>query len=164
MMRLDPALIRHQIENLKVLFPDLSDDEESWTLTLESETDVMELLKQTVDRMREAAGMAGGIAERIALLEIRQERYLRRETAMRWLAQCLLSAADLRKVELPEATLSLRSVPPSVIITDQTVLPKEVCKIEIKPDKTKIKELLKQGPVPGASMSNGSETLSVRTK
>lgn len=163
-MRLDPMLVRQQIENLRVLFPELAEDEEAWTLAIESETNLIELLKQTADKMREAAAMAGAIEERMIDLQDRQRRYERREKAMRWLAKVLLVTADLRKCELPEVTFSIRAVPPSVLITDEAALPDAACKFERKPDKAKLKELLKTGHVAGAVMTNGSETLSVRVK
>jgi len=75
-----------------------------------------------------------------------------------------MEATELRKMELPEATLSIRSVAPSVIITDEENLPDIACKFERKPDKAKIKELLASGWVAGATLSNGTKSLTIRIK
>lgn len=164
-MRLDPTAVRQQIENLKLLFPELADDEESWALTIESETEFLVLMERVANVMRESASMAGGIAGRIAELELRQGRFTRREQAMRVLAFKLMQWADQKKVELPEVTMSIRKGTPKVIITDEAIIPEILCRFTREPDKTKIKELLTNGdPVQGAELSNAEPTLSVRTK
>ena len=165
-MRLDPRIVQQQVENLKLLFPEIAEDEDAWSLTIESETDFTAVMEKIANVMREAAAMAGGISGRIAELETRQERFTRREAAMRALAFKIMQHANQSKCELPEVTMSIRRVPPSVVITDEAALPDIACKFVRKPDKTKIKELLATDPyiVAGASMNNGSETLSVRTK
>lgn len=164
-MHIDPAIVQQQIENLRLLFPELAEDEEGWALSLESETELMPMLEQIVMAMRDAAAMAGGIAGRIAELEIRQGRFTRREQAMRILAFRLMQHADIRKCELPEATLSIRNGTPKVIITDEQAIPDYLCRMKREPDKTKIKEHLTSGdPVTGAELSNAEPTLAVRTK
>jgi len=166
-MRLDPNTVRQQIENLKVSYPEIWDegDEKLLTDCLEAETDLNEFLRVVVDRMQDSAAMAGGIASRIAEQTIRQDRFVRREKAMRALAFKLLQAADLPKIELPEATLSIRKGTPKVIITDDDAIEPAFCKVSYTPDRTKIKEALDAGElVAGAQLSNGEPSLSVRSK
>ena len=73
-----------------------------------------------------------------------------------------MEETGVRKIELPECTLSLLSVPPSVIIIDESLLPDDFCTIVRKPDRKSIKAALEDGEVPGAMMSNGGTALSVR--
>lgn len=83
---------------------------------------------------------------------------------MRALAMKLLYVADVEKLTLPEATYSMRAVPPAVVILDEDQLPDAACKFTRVPDKTAIKSMLDVGEVPGATMSNGGRTLSIRVK
>lgn len=166
-MNFDPQIVRQQIENLKLICPEAWDDGEETLLLdmLEAETDLQEFAAVIVDRMREASSMAGGIESRIIDLQARQGRYERREQAMRDLAFKLMTAADLPKLELKEATLSIRRGTPKVVITDEAMIPDAMCKFTRTPDRTKIKDALKSGAaVNGAVLSNPEPSLSVRVK
>ena len=161
---LDPRAVKQQIENLKLVHPELLEDDEVWLATLESETSFDDLLTNIVRRIEDTKALAIGTKDRFEELKARKERFERRVDSLRNLCFKLMSAAELAKVELPLATLSLRAVAPSVVITDEENLPDIACKFERKPDKAKIKELLVTGPVAGASMNNGSVTVSIRIK
>lgn len=163
-MRLNPQVIRQQIENLKVLHIDLFEDEEAWLLALESETDMDALLTSIVRRIEDSKALVIGTKDRSEELAARRKRFEDRIESLRNLAFKIMEAADVAKLELPEVTLSIRDVAPSVVITDEESLPDVACKFERKPDKTKIKELLATGLVAGAAMSNGGKTLSIRIK
>ena len=161
---LNPQIIRRQIEALKVLHVDLFEDEEAWLLSLESETDMNALLTQIVRRIEDSKALVLGTEDRLEELAARRKRFKDRIESLRDLAQKIMEAADLAKIELPEVTLSIRNVAPSVVITDEENLPDIACKFERKPDKAKIKELLATGLVAGTAMTNGGKTLSIRIK
>ena len=163
-MQLNPHIIKQQIENLKISNPEVLEDDEAWLLALESETNVEELLTQVIRQIEDTKALVVGTKDRFEELKARKDRFEHRVESLRNLAFKLMEAAELPKLELPEATLSIRSVPPSVMITDEEKLPDVACKFERKPDKTKIKELLASGIVAGATMSNGSKSLSIRIK
>jgi hypothetical protein len=163
-MRLNPQIVRQQIENLKVLHIDLFEDEEAWLLALESETDMDVLLTSIVRRIEDSKALVIGTKDRAEELAARRKRFEDRIESLRSLAFKIMEAADIAKIELPEVTLSVRNVAPSVIITDEDNLPDIACKFERKPDKAKIKELLATGLVAGAAMTNGGKTLSIRIK
>lgn len=163
-MLLNPQVVRQQIENLKVLHIDLFEDEEAWLLTLESETDMDALLTSIVRRIEDSKAMVIGTKDRAEELAARRKRFEDRIESLRNLAFKIMEAADVAKLELPEVTLSIRNVAPSVVITDEENLPDIACKFERKPDKAKIKELLATGLVAGAVMTNGGKTLSIRIK
>lgn len=163
-MHLNPLVVRQQIQNLKVSNPEVLEDDETWLLALESETNVEELLTQIIRQIEDTKALVVGTKDRFEELKARKDRFESRVESLRSLAFKLMEAAELPKLELPEATLSIRSVPPSVMITDEEKLPDIACKFERKPDKTKIKELLASGWVAGATMSNGRKSLSIRIK
>ena len=70
----------------------------------------------------------------------------------------------LRKLELPTATLSIKAVPAKAEITDEALLPSKFFKAQDpKLDKKAVLDALKaKEDVPGAVLSNGGETLSIR--
>lgn len=165
-MRLDPQLVKHQIECLRITHPELCEDEDAWLLSLESETDFQEAIERIEQQRQEAAHMAGGCATHIAELEQRQARWERKEQAMRKLAFGLMKAADVQKVTLPAATLSVSKGRMKLVIPDETAVPDEFCRIKKEPDKTRIKAAMETGAfAPNwAAMEPSPETLSIRTK
>lgn len=164
-MNLDPTVLRQQIENLKLACPQAWEDGDDVLLAdmIEAQTSLREFLTVVVDRMRDAASMGGGIATRIAELELRQRRYEHRERAMRELAFKLMQAANVRKLELPEATLLIRNGSPHVIVTDETLLEPKFIRTKTEVDKGAIRAALKNGErVNGAELSNSEPSLAVR--
>lgn len=164
---LNIAALEREIDALLIDYPELTEDETLRADMIEGSTDAMKILGRVVEHMQEAEAMAAAVAKRVADLSSRQESFNRKGDAMRKLALRIMNAANLRKMHLPEATLSIRAVAPSIVITDATQLPEEftVTKTETRPDRQKIKEALQEGKIiPGACLSNGSETLSVRSK
>lgn len=162
---LDPTSVRNQIAALKAAFPEIEEDEQLFHDMIEAETDAHEFLTVVVDRMQDAAHMAGGIRTYIAQLELRQARFVQREKAMRDLAFKVMEAASMTKAELSIATLSISKGQPRVIITDEAIIPDVLCQIKRTPDKTRIKEMLKAGQiVRGAELSNCVPHLTVNSK
>ena len=85
---------------------------------------------------------------------------------MRALMFSALQWADLRKAELPEATLSIRDGVAKVVIVDEAQIPDDFMRIRKEPNKTAIKDALISGmqEVPGAAMSNIEPVLMLRVK
>jgi vacuolar-type H+-ATPase subunit E/Vma4 len=170
-MRLDAAIIQQQIAAILRAFPDMADDEdeEAWALTLESETDLFEFLREVERRRQAATHLAGAIAGNIAELELRQERFTRREKGLRELMRKLMELADLRKCELPEATISMAKGQPKLVGGDDVgalyALPDKFVRIKRELDRAAIKsELAAGGQVPGFYLSNAEPHITIRTK
>jgi hypothetical protein len=163
---LNPQVIRQQIENLKLVHPELLEDDEAWIATLESETSFEELLTNVVRRIEDTKALVIGTKDRLEELEARKERFEHRVHSLRELAFKVMQAAELAKVELPEATLSLRAGQQQLVgDASADVLPDSLCKISRSPDRTKIKDALKTGQtVPGFQLSNSTPSLSIRIK
>jgi hypothetical protein len=165
-MNLDPTIIRRQLENLKVSYPEILEDDEAWQMSLESETDLSALMTTIVRKIEDAKALAVGTKDRLEELEKRKARFEDRVEAMRQLAFKLMQAAQVNKLELAEATLSLRNGAQQIVgEADPTTLPDDFCKVSRTIDRTKIKEALKAGKeVPGFSLSNAAPSLSIRVK
>ena len=164
-MRLRPDIVRQQIDNLLVTYPELREDETLRLDMIEGETEAFEFLAMIVQLIEDTKALVEGAEARIAELRERVARFGRREEGLRALAFKIMSAADLRKAELPCATLSIRAGTPKVIVTDEAIIPDLLCTFERKVNKAKIKEMLAGGAeVRGAVMSNGESSLSIRVK
>lgn len=165
-MQLNPLVIRQQIENLKVSYPALAEDDQAWQMSLESETDLHNMLTNIVRQIDDAKALVIGTKDRFEELNARKKRFEHRIEALRDLAFKLMQSADVAKLELPEATLSLRAGTQQLMgEADPATLPDELCKISRDPDRTKIKDALKTGQtVPGYSLSNSQPSLSIRIK
>jgi Siphovirus Gp157 len=165
MLRINDAIIKQQLERLKLEFPDLIEDLDAWELSVESETDMVTFMRSLERQRQDTAGRVVGLEQTIDNLMARKERFQRNDAAMRSMMLGLLQNAQLRKMELPEATISVRHGVPRVVITDEADLPGEYWRIKKEPDKIKIKQALESAAaVPGASLSNSPDTITIRIR
>jgi hypothetical protein len=165
--RPDPTTVRAQIDALRASHPSIweEDDDALVADMLEAETELLVFLGALVNRMNEATAYAAGLDYLISSLVARRERFNGREEAIRALVFKMMTWAEVRKIELPQATLSIRTGQPKVIITDEAALPDHLVRVKREPAKTLIRELIDQGvDVPGAQLSNAEPFLSVRVK
>jgi hypothetical protein len=130
----------------------------------EATEDVEELLARVLRAAVEAADMAGMIQRRVDELEIREARYKCRAENLRATAFAAMDALGRKKVELPDLTASIKQNAPRVVITDETLIPAELTRTTVAPDKTAIKAALAKGPVPGAELSNSLPAISIRVR
>lgn len=163
MKRVNPEIVRQQIANLLHQYPELAEDEDLRLDMIEAETDANSLFSAIVAQIIEADKSAMGLAAYERKFKERRTRMEHRIEKLRELGFKIMEAADIRKVELPEATLSIRNGTQQVVITDESRLPDKFVRVERSPRKTEIKDALKSGEaIPGAELSNGSPSLSIR--
>lgn len=159
----DVTVLEREFADLVAAYPELAEDEELRADTIEGETDAYRVLGKIVAIERDANSMVLAIGERAKELAARKDRYTRRKDAMRALLLRLLKAADLNKVSLPEATVSVGKGRAGVEIVDESLLPDNVVKLKREPDKTAIKAVLDAGEhVPGAVLREGQPSVTVR--
>jgi hypothetical protein len=164
-MRLDPNVIRHQVDGLLAAYPELVEDEVLRLDMIEGSTDLVDFVRRLERSRQDASALTEAIAMNVDALRARAARFERREQAIRDLMFRMLELAHLKKLEMPEATVSVRVGVPKVIVTDEAALPDEFCRIKREPDKGKIKAALAElKPVPGATLSNAEDTIAIRVK
>jgi hypothetical protein len=163
---LDPAIVRQQIENLKISHPLLLEDDEAWQMSLESETEIADLLTNIVRRIEDTKALVIGTKSRFEELKAREDRFKHRIEALRELAFKVMQTAEVAKLELPEATLSLRAGQQQLVgEADPNSLPDSLCTISRNLNRTAIKDALKTGQaVPGFELSNSPPSLTIRIK
>lgn len=161
---LDAERIMREIDALVREYPELADDEVLLRDMVEGSTDAQRILENLVEDICTARSLAKAARERAEAIRNRAARYDRQEEAFGKLALRLMEAMGERKFSCGEATLSIRQNPPSVVIVDEAALPEWAIRIKREPNKSAIKDRLKAGDeVAGAALSNGGESLSVRT-
>lgn len=165
MTRIDSNTLRHQFDALIAAFPEIAEDEVLRADMFEGETELHEYLRAIENMRRGAATYAAAIDIELDQLHARRDRFRRRDEAMRSLMLRILQWAELSKLELPEATISVSKGPTRVLIIDERAVPDRFCRIVRDPDRMKIREALNAfEDVPGASLSNAEPVLKVRVK
>lgn len=153
-----------QREALLAAFPELADDVQALADSLEGFTDAPDVIARFVRDAREDEALAGSLGNMLRDMGERKARLIARAERRRLAAQRLMEACQLRKIELADFTASIRAVPASVTITDETALPDSLCKFVRSPDKAAIKTALLAGPVGGAVLNSGGQSLTIRTR
>lgn len=143
----------------------IGDDEEMTLTALEGETDVVETIKQAVDRMHVLQAYAEALASQIKTLAERKSRFEAQHGRIKAAVAVAMGQSQLRKLELPAATLSVCAVAPKAEVTDESLIPAKFWKPQDpKLDKIALLKALKEKEdVPGATLSNGGETLAIKS-
>jgi len=168
--KVEQALSAWQSARSRLLSEDaeLAHDEAALQLLLgDAEGDIQDILARLLRGAVHAGAMASAAADQIDAIKGRQDRYKRRAESMRATAFAILDAIGETKVELPDLTASIRKGTQSAMIVDEAAIPDKYVEIVTtrKIDKAVILSTLKAGEeVPGAFLSNGLASLSIRTK
>lgn len=167
---IDVDHLRLEIETMLREYPELADDEELRADMLEGLTNITEVLIAVNRRYAETKALAAGlhayIAELLGPLEAREQRYEHRQEFLRDLIYRVMDSAQLKKIELPEVTLSLKANPPRLIgDADPELLPDDLCDIKRSINRKKIRAAIEAGKeVAGFVLSNAAPSLVVRVK
>lgn len=162
--QIDPrqiALIAHIADELE----QYRDDEDVFWDSLDGETDALDILDRLILARSTDMATAEGIKSVIDGLTKRKARIEARAKATTRLVGDVLKAAGMKKAERPAATVSVREGSLSVSIEDEADIPTQLMreKVTRSPDKTAIKKQLEAGEtVPGASLTRGSDVVTVR--
>lgn len=161
--------IRREAEAAKALLANIkdviADDETALHDAIEGETGLIDAINEAVTRIIEIEALDEALAARAKRIAERRSRLDAQAERLRTSIVVAMADVDLKKIELPEATLSRKASPPKVIVTSEADLPSKylVEKVSVAPDKRALLEALKAGEaVPGATLSNTAETLAIR--
>jgi len=141
-------------------------DEETLRDTLEGISSLPEALAAVVRSYLDDLVTAAALGLRIGDMQERLSRIEARVEKKRVTITAVMEKADLRKLEQPDFTASLRAVPPGLVVGDESLIPAGYWKPQpAKLDKRGLLLALNGGTsVPGVSLGNGGTTLSVRTR
>lgn len=156
-------------EALIALDPVYGDDELLLSSWLDSEAPAaLETLQQVVRAAVENDRMADLAQARAREITERRDRFRRREEILRTLVQDMMTALNLKRLEMPDvdATIAAPGDPGAEII-DEALIPDQFRRIVTteKIDGTAVRKALLAGEtVPGAVLGNSRPTLRLRTK
>lgn len=161
--------VQSEIEAAKILRDQITDlaagDDDFIRDTMEGETNLREMIGALIaDDALDAATVAA-IKNVANKLNARAERIGKRIEVRRALIGSALQIAELKKLETPAGTVTVKAVAPCVVIIEESDIPAAYFKPQApKLDKHALSEALKNGEtIPGASMSNGSTTIQIRS-
>ena len=117
-------LTQQQVSAVALMLQD-SDDEQLKLDTLEGETRLFELTRYLLERIEEDEGAIKELNEQIEARQSRKVAAGNRIKRRRQTIEALLDCARLDKLTLPEATISVRAVPPKAVVTDEAAVPDE---------------------------------------
>jgi len=160
-LRQETEAARALLANLQDI---LGDDEQAQADAVEGETSLHEVMASATKRIMELDVMLFGIEAAREALFARAGRLKLQQGNIRTALCVAMEAANVKKLELPVATVSLRAVPPKAEITDESAVPSKFWKPQDpKLDRKAVLDALKaKEPVPGAILSNGGMTISIK--
>ncbi len=130
---------------------------------IEGETNLHEAVCVVAEEILEDEVLLVGLEVTIKSLAERKARVEKSIEDRRNIILMAMDRAGVPTIRSPTCTLSVRDVPPKVVVTDEAAVPAAYfTKPEPKLDKRALGEALKSGPVPGAELSNGGIGLTLR--
>lgn len=140
-------------------------DAETLADTLEGATDLPEALLAAAEQIGEYDIMLAGLTEHIAALSARKSRLTRSKETLRAIILQAMDRGEIETVTGPAMTLTARKTPPQPIIKEESDIPSAYWTPQPPAlDKKALAAALQDGPVPGATLSNGGLSLIVRIK
>ena len=163
-MRIDTNAIKMMADALREYLGD-DYDEQTFMDTMEGETDALEALSQLAKMERDASAMILAIRATQEELAARKERFYRRVTAARKGMKLVLDAMGQKKVELPEATISIIKGRQKLEVFEPAAIPDDYCFYTKTPNPKTIKAALEDGKtVLGAELVTGEPYITIRKR
>ncbi len=180
-------VLREQIADVAAGDPDFVRD------VIEGQTELHEQIGALVASIAEDEALAEGVTRLMGDLADRKRRFQARAEVKRAMVASAMEIGELRKVETPAGTVSLKAVPPKLVATEEAEIPArywksgdptldrkalgdalksraaalaDAQKIEGPDERAAALEAVEAmyPPIPGATLSNGSTTISIRSK
>ncbi len=163
---LPSSAIRYKALRVRLAAEDPSLDERTLADTVEGLTDVHEILMAIVRAALEDEAHATGLKGRVAEMEDRLHRLQDRAAKRRQIAKEVMTELDLKKLQAPDFTASIRAGFPSLMVLNENEIPSIYWEPrDPKLDRATLIADLKNGrEVGGATLSNPEPVLSVRTR
>jgi hypothetical protein len=160
------AVTHHQAVRNRIRAEEQDIDDVTLADSVEGLTDLHEILAAIIRAALVDEAMASGLKARIKEMQDRLTRFDERAAMRRHIARDVMLETAIKKITVPDFTVSLRAGTPSLVVVDETAIPDAFWEPQVP--RLKRQELvveLKQGStVPGAQLSNPEPVLSVRSK
>ncbi len=167
--------LHRQTEAAKSLLSSLrdqgvDDDADLVADAIEGETNLLEAIEAALAQIDECDVLITGLKAKEEEFETRRKSIERRAERVRALIEQAMLATDQTTLKLPTATLSLTKRAAALIVTDEADIPAKYWVEQPRPapklDKKALTADLREAKaaIPGATLDNGSFSLTVRRK
>lgn len=131
---------------------------------IEGETGFFEAAQIALDEIAECEIMATGISEAQKKLAERKRRVDARAERLRGMLDQAFQVAGVKTHKFPTATITTKAVPQKLIVSDESQVPARFFTPQPpKLDRKALLDALKDGEnAPGATLSNGGQTIQIR--
>ena len=165
-MNLEFAAATYRAIRDRIRAQDPEIDERTLADTVEGLTDLHQILEAIIRSALEDQALANGLKGRVAEMEDRLARLQDRASKRRAIAKDVMAELDLKKLQAPDFTASLRPGTPALMVIDEAAVPSIYWQPrEPRLNRQELVSDLKQGAeITGVSLSNPEPVLSVRTK
>ncbi|MGV2085608.1 MULTISPECIES: siphovirus Gp157 family protein [unclassified Rhizobium] len=167
-------MIHIQTEAAKRLIVNLrdqgaGDDAELIADSIEGQTNLVEAIEEALSEIDECEILIVGLEEKIKAFDARKKMQKDRAERIRALIEQALVATDQKSMKLAAATISLATRAPALVVETEADIPAKFWIVQERPapklDKKALTEALKANEiVPGATLDNGSVSLTVRRR
>lgn len=161
------AAICREVYAARDLVAALNDDDERLRHDMvEGETDLLEAIDAALAEIDECDVRITGCKAKEAEFKDRRTLAERRKERLRGLIEQALVVAEISTVKRPTATIIVKDVPPTYLITDESLIPARFWK-QPDPvlDRASLKEAFGEGEdIPGVTATNGTTSLAIRRK
>lgn len=141
------------------------DDPEMIRDMIEGETDLFQIRDWAIKKYLDEQAFAEAIKGRCEALSDRKKASEARAEKMRLILTDIMNVTGEKSYRGPEATVSVRASSPKLIVTDENLIPDEYWKLKKEVSKTALNEASEKGiEIPGTAISNGGQTLTIRSK
>lgn len=156
--------LRKLLDNEGVLYDENGEvDSELLINTIEGETNLHELILELEMKISEYDTMAKAIKINVDTLNKRKSRMQNSANTLRTIILSSMDKAGIKKIEGSLATISLKSKPRSLIITDESLIPSKYFESQPKLKKKDLISNLKDGDlIDGVELDNGGISLQIR--
>ena len=187
-LRKETEAVRLLLDGMRALFT--GDDTSLLMDTIEGETDLLEAIDAVIAEIDETDVLVTGLREKETQFATRRRSMEERVKRLRSLIEQAMAISEQHSLRRPAATLSLRKIPPDVVVMSEAEVPAEFFILQPPPppkldkaglrlalqecarrleaaaaidDPNEREQLLRDiRPIPGAMLSNGGFSLQIR--
>jgi hypothetical protein len=129
-----------------------------------SETDVQKHLARLLRVARREEAESKALDQLQNDMRARQDRKDKRAQDLRAIVKQAMLDLGLKRLPAPDMTVTISAGRQKVVITEEAALPDRFFVTSRSVDKKAVAAALDEGPVPGASLSNGEPSLTIRSR
>jgi len=165
-MNLEFAAIHYRSIRDRIRAQDPQIDEQTLADTVEGLTDLHEIVQAVIRSALADEALARGLKCRISDMQGRLDRLEDRASKRRQIAKDVMVELDLKKLNAPDFTASIRPGTPALMVIDEEAVPSIYWQpSEPRLNRQELASELKQGAeIAGVTLSNPEPVLSVRTR